>query len=75
MTPGSPEAVKSGCTCPIMDNNRGEGRREPRNPNDPDLTQFWVNGDCPIHAPSITRYSSVIIDSSGQYEGDPPLEL
>lgn len=68
MTPGSPEAVKDGCTCPIMDNNRGSGRPDPRNPKDPDLTQFWVSGDCPLHAPKLTRYSSTTIDCTGTHQ-------
>lgn len=38
--PGSDTAIKMGCTCPILDNNRGEG-----------ITGrlFWINQKCPIH--------------------------
>lgn len=37
LVPGSPEAVKEGCKCPVMDNeDMPEGRK-------------WVNGDCPLH--------------------------
>lgn len=42
-TPGSDEAIKMGCTCPVMDNNHGAGF-------------FWgndlcfvYNADCPVH--------------------------
>ena len=42
-TPGSDEAIKMGCTCPVMDNNHGTGF-------------FWgndlcfvYNADCPVH--------------------------
>lgn len=35
--PGSPDAVKRGCKCPVMDNEEM-----------PDDLK-WVNGDCPIH--------------------------
>lgn len=37
LTPGSEEAVKSGCTCPVIDNVEM--------PDD----KKWVNADCPIH--------------------------
>ncbi len=37
LVPGSPEAVKEGCKCPVMDNeDMPDGRK-------------WVNGDCPLH--------------------------
>jgi hypothetical protein len=37
LVPGSDEAVKRGCRCPILDNQEmPDGRK-------------WVNGDCPIH--------------------------
>ena len=42
-TPGSDEAIKMGCACPVMDNNNGTGF-------------FWgndlcfvYNADCPVH--------------------------
>ena len=38
-TPGSPEAVAQGCTCPVMDNGHGAGRGG----------LFWTSGDCPLH--------------------------
>jgi hypothetical protein len=46
--PGSKEAIKQGCTCPVMDNNNGNGLPIP----DKDgtiRTAFWMSGDCPLH--------------------------
>lgn len=71
MTPGSPEAIKQGCKCPIMDNRRGVGIPDPRNPQDIMLTRFWVNEECPVHSNPKTTFSSVIIGHSGHYERDP----
>ncbi len=42
--PGSPEAVKAGCKCPISDNHYGQGI-----PNKNGAPLFWYSGDCPIH--------------------------
>jgi len=39
--PGSPEAIKKGCTCPVMDNNGGRGLG--------DMGFFWINSSCPLH--------------------------
>lgn len=42
--PGSDEAVKAGCTCPVMDNHAGEGIYEgTKGPF------FWLSYDCPLH--------------------------
>lgn len=41
--PGSPEAVKLGCTCPILDNAHGRGARATIG------TLYWISADCPIH--------------------------
>ena len=41
--PGSEEAIKQGCTCPVLDNNYGEGF-----PYDGE-TCFYISGDCPLH--------------------------
>lgn len=38
--PGSDEAVARGCTCPVLDNRRGEGLGR---------GLFWLSGDCPLH--------------------------
>ena len=41
--PGSPNAVKDGCTCPTVHNNHGEGT--------PTLggVRYILNETCPIH--------------------------
>lgn len=38
--PGSDDAVRDGCTCPILDNNRGRGRKD---------GTFWITEHCPLH--------------------------
>jgi hypothetical protein len=38
--PGSIEAGKLGCTCPVLDNNHGAGIGR---------GEFWINADCPLH--------------------------
>ena len=40
--PGSDEAGDLGCTCPVLDNSRGQGWM-----CQGDL--FWIAGDCPLH--------------------------
>ena len=42
-TPGSPEAIEAGCTCPRGDNCNGAGMPSEDGP------LFWVNGGCPLH--------------------------
>jgi len=42
-SPGSDEAVKRGCICPIRDNNMGRGFGDPKNP------LFWICKNCPLH--------------------------
>lgn len=37
--PGSEEALKQGCTCPVLDNAHGKGG----------LRGFYISGDCPLH--------------------------
>ena len=39
--PGSDEAVKQGCTCPVLDNAHGKGIGN---------GEFWIKDDCPLHA-------------------------
>jgi hypothetical protein len=41
-TPGSDEAIKQGCTCPVMDNHYGKGAYG-------DGKVFWYSETCPIH--------------------------
>jgi hypothetical protein len=40
--PGSPIAVKSGCTCPRIDNCHGDGYRG-------NSAHFLIAHDCPLH--------------------------
>lgn len=41
--PGSDEAIKHGCTCPVLDNAHGAGIFG--------LGRDWyISGDCPVHA-------------------------
>jgi hypothetical protein len=44
--PGSPAAIKIGCTCPVLDNARGEGI---------DNGLFWMNRKCPVHGTKQTK--------------------
>ena len=44
--PGHPTATARGCTCAIMDNHYGAGQ-----PAKDGSRNFWISGDCPIHAP------------------------
>lgn len=41
--PGSPEAIKAGCTCPVMDNRRGQGvlSGDPPNQEMSEAPKFW----------------------------------
>ena len=41
--PGSDAAIKVGCTCPVMDNNRGSGITRKTG------TSFWYSAGCPLH--------------------------
>lgn len=52
-TPGSNDAVKSGCKCPVMDNAHGKGsgyvtgiNKEPT---------FWIERACPLHGMDVTE--------------------
>lgn len=42
--PGSPEAVKAGCKCPVMDNAQGKGRG-----GCGEDFGWWVNARCELH--------------------------
>lgn len=39
--PGNDEAVKKGCTCPVMDNSYGKGYLG--------SGDFWITEGCPLH--------------------------
>lgn len=44
--PGSDEAIKAGCTCPVLDNGHGKGSGY----TFPDGTpSFWYSPNCPVH--------------------------
>ncbi len=46
--PGSPEAIKQGCKCPVLDNNHGAGF--PVTDTDgKKQTGYWMNGECQLH--------------------------
>lgn len=46
--PGSQAAIDLGCTCAVIDNNRG---RHPPWPPD----GWWITEGCPVHAPSVAE--------------------
>lgn len=46
--PGSPEAMKAGCRCPVFDNGKGRGYMGVPG-------TFLINGDCPLHGIIPTR--------------------
>lgn len=41
--PGSEEAVRLGCLCPVMDNHYGRGFEITGHQS------YWYNADCPLH--------------------------
>jgi hypothetical protein len=43
--PGCDQALNRGCTCAVMDNNRG--LRAPMREN-----QWWITAGCPVHDPT-----------------------
>lgn len=43
--PGSDDAVKKGCTCPIFDNNHG---RFPPYTHE-GVGEWWYDASCPLH--------------------------
>ena len=42
--PGSDEALKLGCTCPVMDNEYGQGCYTVDG-----VPMFWISGNCSLH--------------------------
>ncbi len=46
MNPGSKEAVEKGCTCPVLDNNFGNGVPSRFISGPP---YFWHTAGCPVH--------------------------
>ena len=45
--PGSDEAIKLGCICPVMDNHHGYGIPSDAGP------LFWYTSGCPVHTPKV----------------------
>lgn len=43
-TPGSDEALAQGCTCPVVENDRGRGSYR---------ADFVIDLDCPIHGENL----------------------
>lgn len=41
--PGSDDAIKQGCSCPILDNGHGSGTLWQGQ------RRFWISEDCPLH--------------------------
>lgn len=41
--PGSDEAVKAGCKCPVIDNHHGKGVPTKFGP------AYWTSAGCPLH--------------------------
>ena len=50
--PGSHDAVRQGCTCPVIDNNHGKGFPFG---DDLDSVAFVMTADCPLHFPFYQR--------------------
>jgi len=60
--PGSDAAVELGCSCPVLDNNHGDGismldheggRR----------TAYWINAGCSLHGTK--PYPEVVVEQQG----------
>jgi len=45
-TPGSKEAIKLGCACPVLDNGYGRGSGYTGDDGKP---VFWLDGNCSYH--------------------------
>jgi len=50
--PGSDEAIKLGCKCPVLDNNHGEGFPC----GNSKASCFWINEGCPLHSVVFTPW-------------------
>jgi hypothetical protein len=48
--PGSDEAIKKGCICPVLDNGHGKGCGWNGDDGNP---CFWITEGCPIHPTEI----------------------
>lgn len=45
--PGSMDALRLGCQCPMVDNNYGQGVKGETNKDGSPV--FWISSDCPVH--------------------------
>ena len=49
--PGSKAAAAVGCTCPVMDNNYGDGIGRDADHK----IMYWIADDCPVHKQVATK--------------------
>lgn len=61
MNPGSPGAIKSGCTCPSEGNRDGFGANHLVSSNaDPSNTHFVISESCELHGRTTWREALLI---------------
>jgi|GEM_PF-3465057 len=67
-TPGSDQAVKDGCSCPVLDNARGRGCGYMSQDGEP---CFIYNAACPLHGCAVAFPEDTIFarDTSGPAYG------
>jgi len=54
--PGSNDAVRRGCTCPILDNSKGWGYFK--------KDSFWITQNCPLHDKTdYNKNSNAVVNS------------
>lgn len=58
-TPGSDEARRLACCCPVMDNARGRGAWGTSGPD----AVFWINSACVLHAKQSAEAEPVVKDA------------
>jgi len=56
--PGSDEAIKQGCVCPVLDNAHGRGWMGGVKDPDTGGVVFVYRVDCPLHKPEIKKATS-----------------
>ncbi len=54
--PGSPEATKQGCTCPIFDNCKGRGCGLTDKDGEP---LYYIHKRCPLHGAVLNSQSTL----------------
>lgn len=59
--PGSPEAIKQGCLCPVIDNAHGKGYLGGVKDPETGETVFVWRADCPLHgiSPNAARIEAL----------------